>query len=538
MTRWRLVALALLLALIGGPLAVPFVAAFQQLDRLGVLALNTLAMVAGTLVLSVPLGVLGAILLYRTDLPGRYLFRFLLVLLLFVPPTLTTTAWQATLAHGGWLFALLGHDGHAPLLVRGLLPAIFIATSCALPWVTWFLGQALGWVETELEEEALLHASPWRVLWHVTLPRCRASVAAVAFWVGLQTATDVGITDVMQVRTFGEEVFLELWESRPGALERCVLLALPQIALTLALLCLLLPRFERSLPPLAILLRPPLLFMLGKARWLWALVITVGFLLLAGVPIGSLVWKLGLRGAPPEWSEKVAVQYLQRAWHQDGWLTASSLLVALGAGAAIAALALVLCWLMRGSRTLAVVVFGILGVAWALPAPVVGIGLKEAIRIIVEAFPSPLVTVPLYHGPSPLPILWAQLLRFLPCAMAVLWPLVRLLPRDLEETLRLDGSRPTQELRHFVLPLTWRFGAGAALVVAALSLGEVGAVAMRVETPGWDTLTHVLFDRLHYGVQNEVAALCLLLLAMLLGLGLAWKGWLVLWQLWRRGTAK
>jgi ABC-type Fe3+ transport system permease subunit len=141
--------------------------------------------------------------------------------------------------------------------------------------------------------------------------------------------------------------------------------------------------------------------------------------------------------------------------------------------------------------------------------------LKEAIQQLVELLPTPLVTVPLYHGPSPVPIFWARLLRFLPCAVAVLWPIVRLLPRDLEDQMRVHGATPMQQLTGLVLPLLFRFMLGAAMVVGALGLGEVGAAAMRVNTPGWITFTHVLFDRLHYGVPNEVAAMCLLLVALL-----------------------
>ena len=60
-------------------------------DRLLALAKNTLLLLVGTLALSLPLGVLGAALLYRTDLPLRRLLRFLTVLTLFVPLPLRNT---------------------------------------------------------------------------------------------------------------------------------------------------------------------------------------------------------------------------------------------------------------------------------------------------------------------------------------------------------------------------------------------------------------------------------------------------------------
>jgi hypothetical protein len=38
---------------------------------------------------------------------------------------------------------------------------------------------------------------------------------------------------------------------------------------------------------------------------------------------------------------------------------------------------------------------------------------------------------------------------------------------------------------------------------------------MQVETPGWYTFANVLFDRMHYGPQSDVTALCLLLLLVI-----------------------
>src|SRR5262249_33240404 len=132
----------------------------------------------------------------------------------------------------------------------------------------------------------------------------------------------------------------------------------------------------------------------------------------------------------------------------------------------------------------------------------------------------------LYWDPSPAPVLWIHLLRFLPCAVAFLWPVVRLLPAELRDSARLDGLRPAQELRHLVWPFAARAALAAALIVAAVALGG-GPASMHVETPGRWTFAHELWQQMHYGGENNVAALCLLLLAavaasaLALGLGVA-----------------
>src|SRR5437868_4115734 len=91
---WRAAALLGLIVLSGLPLALPVFElviqtrgweAWTEVGRLLGLAQNTACLTAGVLVLALPAGVAGAVLLYRTDLPGRGIFRGLVVLALFVP---------------------------------------------------------------------------------------------------------------------------------------------------------------------------------------------------------------------------------------------------------------------------------------------------------------------------------------------------------------------------------------------------------------------------------------------------------------------
>src|SRR5262249_39398500 len=162
--------------------------------------------------LALPLGILGAILLYRTDLPLRALFRFVTVLTLFVPLPLLASAWQATLGSDGlislasWSTPAQGDPDISPSGIvwkpwaMGLGPAVWVHAMAGLPWVVWLVGQGLCWVERDLEEDALTLAGPAWVLWHVTLRRSLAAIGAAALWVALQAATEITVTDMMQVR--------------------------------------------------------------------------------------------------------------------------------------------------------------------------------------------------------------------------------------------------------------------------------------------------------------------------------------------------
>jgi iron(III) transport system permease protein len=427
---------------------------------------------------------------------------------------------------------------------EGLGAAVWVHAVAGLPWVILLVGLGLVWVERELEEDALTACGPWRVLWHVTLPRCRAAIAAAALWVALQTATEITVTDMMQVRTFAEEVYTQF--SRPEAssrgaeaeLARAVAVSLPAFLLTWALVVWGVSRWERRLPPLNTLVRPPWQFPLGRARVPCLLgALAVGGVLV-GVPVGSLVWKMGLHGGPPTWSAHVAEITLRKALRVRGGLVAESLLLAAAAGALTANLSLVVCWLALGTRRFRVGVLLLVAAAWALPGPVLGLGLKDAIALVLDLpHPDWLETV-LYRGPSPVPVLWAYLLRFFPYAVAMLWPVVRLLPQELRDAARVDGAGPGQELWHLVLPLTAPACVRAGLAVGVLSLGELSAGKL-VETPGSQTFAHEVFTQMHYGVTNDLAALCLLLLGAVVFGGvqvMLWEAWLRAWR--RRRPAR
>jgi ABC-type Fe3+ transport system permease subunit len=214
----------------------------------------------------------------------------------------------------------------------------------------------------------------------------------------------------------------------------------------------------------------------------------------------------------------------------DGWLLLRSLAVAGLSGVVCAIVALIGCWLARESRWLGGLLLIVLATAWAMPGPVLGLGLKGVFRFLVDSSAS-VSDVPgrlLWYGPSSLPLVAVYVVRFLPCAAALLWPAVRLLPVGLLEASRLDGAGPASELSSIVWPLMRPAFGRAALVVAILSLGELSAGKL-VSTPGAESYAEAVWTQMHYGVTAELAARCLLLLAVVLfaALGLAgsWSGY-------------
>jgi iron(III) transport system permease protein len=511
-TRWRISVALVLALLVGVPLAWPLAdlladpsgwAGLGQGGRLLSLAGNTGLLVAGTLLLSLPAGVAAAVLLYRTDLPGRQALRRLVILTLFVPLPLFTTGWQSALAPAGW----------APW-GQGLFAAAWAHAAAGLPWVILLAGQGLLGVERDLEEDAWAAAPGWRVVLRVTLPRARAAVAAAAVWVGLQTATEITVTDVLQVRTFAEEVYTQFVAKDRAVLGRAVAVSLPGVALTALLLVALAGRWERRLRPGESAVAEPLLFPLGRLRLPLALLAAAAGACFAGPPLVGLVWHAGLAGEPTAWSPPALLSNLRLVARAEWRLLLHSVLVAAAAGVACAALGLVACWAALGAARFRTAVLVLMAVAWATPGPVIGFGLTRVIDVALRltGAPRPLA-VALWYGPSYVPVLWVDLIRFFPCAAALLWPALRLLPRDLRDAARVDGATPGQELRHVVWPLSAAAAGRAAVAVGVLSLGELSAGKL-VSTPSAPTYAEVVFTQMHYGVTATLAAQCLLLLGL------------------------
>jgi iron(III) transport system permease protein len=532
--------------LVAVPLLMPFTGLLEptawiwtndDIARLLYLARNTLILTTATTALSVPLGICLAVLLFRTSFTGRRCIQFVLVLALFVPLPVLTSSWQGLLGADGWLPMEFWRGAAARPWVTGLGAAIWIHTLAAVPWVAFIVGIGLTWVESELEDEAAQIVGPWRVLALVTLPRARASVLAAALFVVLQTAGETNVTDILMVPTLADEMRTQFALGDRAALSRTLVLALPSLLLVWGAMLAVLAYLEKHLPPLAPPARELGPLDLGRARLRLGAAIVLVMVLCA--PLSSLIWKLGL-SAPPghrpigevaslTWHFETAWHFLQAETRLLGITLAATLATSVVAGFLVAGLALSACWLARESRWFRAILFSALTWIWVLPGSAVGIGLHDTIMAIVQHMPEGPWTLLLYRGPSPLPLVWAQTIRALPIAIVFLWPVVRMIPREWFEEARLGGAGPASEFVHVILPMTWRAELVTALASAALCLGEVAASA-RVETPGWESFTKMLLDRMHYGVDNTVAALSILMLA---GLALFALGSVSLWQLMR-----
>lgn len=478
---------------------------------------NTALLVLGTWLVSLPLGTLAAILFARTDLGARRAAAALLGAILFVPLYLHAAAWEAGFGLQGWATLALGRG----VWLEGFWAAVWIHGIASVPWVALIVGTGLRLVEPELEEQALLDGSPGAVLVRVTLPASRGAVGAAALWVAVTTASEIAVTDLFGVRTFAEEIYTQTaigpqevggaLVGPPGFLPTLCVTALAVLGGLVVLLAI----TSAGRPPT---LRGPFLYRLGRWSPIATAIVALGILLVVGIPAINLVSKAGIvvsqtaAGRVRAWSLEKSLRLVGGApWRyreEFGW---TILIGALAATVAVFA-GTILAWIARFEGIGRKLVWTLVAAGLAAPGPVIGL-----VVIWLLNRPGAPLLVFLYDQ-SILAPLAAQTIRALPPAVLVMWFAFQSIPRSVIDATRVDGAGSWGALWRVALP--WKRSATLAawLLAAVVAIGDLSASILTVP-PGVPLLSVRIFTLLHYGVEDQVAGICLALSAGFAGLG-------------------
>ena len=481
------------------------------------LVVNTLWLVAATLAISVPIGTALAVALARTDARLRRIVAVALGVMLVVPLYLHAAGWEAGFGMSGW-FTELTATPYQPGWLNGWRGAVWVHAMAAIPWVVLIVGAALRFVEPELEEAALLDCSGWQVLLRVTLRRVLPAVGVAAVWIAVGVATEMTVTDIFQtpgvgLRTYAEEIYTQFavgTEVGPpvAAVGIGVTACLAACGLMLCLAA------ASWTPPTA---RAPVVFRLGR----WRGLVSLGQLLAAaaifGVPLVSLLTKAG------EMVQHTAEGHFQRGWSiadcfkiiavspwrsrwEIGWSVATAFVAACG----VLAVALPIGWMARRRDAIGVLgkimAISTAAAALAVPGPLVGIGL-------ISVFNHPrLGVLNFLYDRTIVVAAVAQAIRAFPLIMLIVWHALHTMPADLLEAAELDGAGVWTRLMRIVLPLRWPALTFAWLAAFVVSIGELSATILVVPA-GVVTLGIQISQKLHFNIQNELAGLCLVLMA-------------------------
>lgn len=526
---WRGLALILGAFLIASPIALPLIELIKspsawkvwaEWDRMAETLSHTLVIAAGSSLLAIVIGGITAIVLARTTIKGRLLWAGLLSAGLFIPLPMLLSGWY-----------LLAQNGGAPMpalwpMEWRITGTIIVHAFIGIPWAVLILSLGQLWIEPELEEEMSLHAPFTAVFRRIILTGCWPFLGMTVLLVSWPTWHEITVTDFFKVRTLAEEVYLQLNDGSMDEAPRAVAAILPWCLFFMLLTRCCMKCWQKQCParwPSNMKQRRYKLGRLEPFVQLWLLLVLA---LLVIIPVAGLIARAGMDYSSsngPTWSFHDVVNRVGKVITNQSEILLQSLSLAAMTGLTTAASALLLAWLARGSKRCESLTWSCAALLWALPGPILGLGLLSFIQLLIHWPGGTIWSSWLYSEPSPLPDIWVGCLRFLPLAWLVFWPIVRQLPVQWDEAAWIDGASPWQRLQILYLPRLWRPALIIALGIGLLSLGEISASKL-VTTPGYLPLAHHLFQQMHAGADAEVAALSLtLVLPTLLctgGLGL------------------
>lgn len=148
------------------------------------LVVNTLIFAGGSTCLAVGIATALSWLLERTDLPGRGLFRAMILMPMATPPLLLAIGWALVLAPRIGIVSV----ALQPLIgsidrwfnIYSMPGAIFVQTLAYVPTSVLMLSPAIRALDPALEEAAVVAgANRWQVMWRIGLPVLRPALLSV-----------------------------------------------------------------------------------------------------------------------------------------------------------------------------------------------------------------------------------------------------------------------------------------------------------------------------------------------------------------------
>lgn len=438
------------------------------------LFLNSLLLGIGVSVFSLLIGVPMGICLSRTDIYLRRYLQYLYLLPLLIPPFIAAIGWIELLP--SWFY--------------GLPAAIFVLGLSYFPFVTILIISGMVSVGRELEDAGRLVYGEFAVLRKLTLPLIKPNIIAGAIFVFIFALSSYSVPSLLRLNTYPVEIFAQF--SAFYDPQKATALAVPLIAVTLALACI--ARYvmgKRSYVSVGGA-QKPMLYALGKARVGMFVFVCAMIFISVIIPLIMLLRRAG------------GLQSYKTAFKTGGLQIIHTVVLAAIAATVVSFLSFFISYLVERKRgKMALLLESVSLLAFAIPATVVGISLISFWNREFSQF---------IYG-SWIMIIIGYTVRFLPFGIRVAAAGIKKVPQELEDAAELVKTHWLDKLKGIVLPLTHPALIVAWAITFVLAIGELEATLLIIPA-GETTLPIRIFTLMHYGANKLVAALSVILVAL------------------------
>jgi iron(III) transport system permease protein len=453
--------------------------------------LNTFLYAIGSAVVGIAIGTIQALIVERTNTPGRSLVFLGAVISLGIPHVLYVVGWLLILGNSGPLNALLtSWFGVAPVNVYSLWGMIIIEGIGVTPLTFLLMSSVLRATDASFEEASMMSgARPITTFWKVTLRMGLPGVLALLLLAG---NINVLTTDIYQsshatgIPNYGES----------GAYSVCLLIAMAGLLAWYNRLS----KNSHQYQTITGKGYRPRVINLGRWRFVTAAILVALFFLVVGLPLLIILYTSFL----PFYAGVTLTAFSH--------MTLSNYTEFLSPGPFRNSIVNTL--ILGASTATFVVPFAAL-CAWLSARRKPGAWLLDQIATAPLVFPAIVLSVaylyvfvnmplPLYG--TLLSVIIASSARYLPYGMRYAFAGILQIHIDLEDASMSSGAGQTQTFKRIVLPLLAATLVSSWLLIFLLTVQAVSLPLMLVG-PGTEVVAVTLFDLWQNGQAPELAAM-------------------------------
>jgi len=481
---------------------------------------NTVAYAIGSAVVAITLGVLQALIVERTNAPGRGYAFLAAILSLGIPHVLYVVAWLLLLGRAGpvnGLIGLIGGGGAGPALDVYSMWGMFLIEGVGFAPLTFLLMSAvLRSTDASFEEAAMMSgAGPLRTFRAITLRMGLPGILALLLLVVIRAFESFEVPALVGLAGNVSVLTTDIYQSsknssvpnysESGAYSVCLLL----IVVLLLIWHHRLSRHARRFQTITGKGYRPRIIDLGRGRFAAAVLLLVTFVLVTALPVGMLVFtslQPFYEGLTAESFERFTLDNYVAILAPGSFRSsiANTLLLGAATASAVVPFTALCAWLAVRRRPGAWLLDQIATAPLIFPAIVMSVAF---LQVFVN------LPIPLYGTLTS--VIIASTVRFLPYGMRYAYAGVLQIHEDLEDAAKTSGAGPGLVFVRVVLPLVSAALVSCWLFVFLLAAQNV-ALPLMLVGPGTEIVAVTLFDLWQNGQVTELAAMGVLWVALML----------------------